>query len=102
MIECIGFSPVNTQSTCQGVATIRVHKWGVDISGISLHAKDGKRWINLPARIKEEDGVTKYYPYIVFHKKEHKNKFCEVTKKAIDVYNATPKNLEESTEEIPF
>ena len=90
MIECIRYSPVNKNS-CLGVATVLVEKWGVEISGISLHEKNGKRWINLPARIvsAEEGAVdqkSKYYPYIKFVKSDHKHRFCEIVKKAIDIF----------------
>jgi len=119
MIECLRYSPVN-KSTCLGVATILVKKWGVEISGISLHQKDGKRWINFPARIVEplqgnsyqneeaqEDQKPKYYPYLKFVEKSHKDKFCEVVKKAIDVYNekiASQNQFEDKMPEgeVPF
>jgi len=103
MIECVRYSPVN-KSTCLGVATIFVPKWGVEISGISLHQKDGKRWVNLPARIVEEGPEKKYYPYIRFREKEHKERFCDMIKKAIDA-NAAEKDIlpeQNNDEEIPF
>ena len=77
MIECIRYSPVN-RSTCLGVATVFVDKWGVEISGISLHKKDGKRWVNLPTRIITDGETKKYYPYIKFREPAHKDKFCEL------------------------
>jgi len=91
MLECVSYTSVN-KSTCQGVATIRVPKWGIKISGISLHVKDDKRWINFPSRIKKNGKETEYYSYISFDKKDHKIKFCEMVKQAIDAYNSIPKN----------
>ena len=85
MLECVRYSPVN-KSTCLGVATILVPKWGVEISGISLHQKDGKRWVNLPARIVDDGIEKKYYQYIRFLDRDHKDKFCEMVKQAIDVH----------------
>jgi len=105
MIECIRYTPVN-KSTCLGVTTIRVHKWGVKISGISLHQKDGKRWVNFPARVVDLNGETKYYPYISFDERSHKDKFCEMVKQAIDVHAAAqaalPDQEQKETGECPF
>jgi len=90
------------------VATIFIPKWGVEISGIWLHQKDGKRWVNLPARMVEEEGNKKYYPYIKFRDRENKDKFCELIKDAIDVH-AVKLSIEErapeqeiNDDEIPF
>jgi len=83
MLECIHFSPVN-KNTCVGMATIYIPNWHLEISGISLHEKNDKRWISLPARKYEKDGETKYSPYIRFKDKDIHNRFCEAVKKAID------------------
>lgn len=111
MFKCISYTPVN-KSTCLGVATIEVPRWGVEISGISLHQKDGKRWVNLPSRIKEEETVDengekkivkKYYQYLRFPVKEHKNKFCEMVKQAIDTHAAAMNAMPiQNEEECPF
>ena len=103
MFKCVRYSPVN-KSTCLGVATIEVPKWGVEISGISLHQKDGKRWVNLPARIVDDGVEKKYYQYIKFSEKDHKDKFCEMVKKAIDVHAAAMAAMPETEEgeECPF
>jgi len=83
MIECVRYTPIN-KSTCEGIATIFISKWGVEVSGIALHKKDGQRWINFPTRMIEEEGGRKYYPYIRFRESAHKDKFCELVKEAID------------------
>jgi len=102
MIECISYTPLN-KSTCLGIATLRVSKWGVTLSGITLHQKDDQRWVNFPARVIEEGGKVKYYPYISFDKKEHKTKFIELVKNAIDDYRTKISDDNYSMEEdIPF
>ena len=99
MIECVRYSPVN-KSTCLGVATIFVPKWGIEISGISLHQKNGKRWVNLPTRIVEEGDEKKYYPYIRFPQREHKDEFCKQIKKAIDAHAVSIANEKEENDEL--
>lgn len=102
MIECIRYTPIN-KSTCLGVATVFVPKWGVEISGIALHQKNGKRWINLPARIVEEGNEKKYYSYIRFPVKDHKDKFSEMVKQAIDTHAAAMDAMpKKDDDEIPF
>ena len=102
MIECIRYTAIN-KSTCLGMATIHISNWKMTISGIALHQKDGKRWVNLPSRIVEENGEKKYYPYIYFDDKDTKDKFGEAVKKAIDEHAI--KVAEENPqmeEEVPF
>ena len=102
MIECIRYTAIN-KSTCLGMATIHVPKWKTKISGIALHQKDGKRWVNMPSRVVEENGEKKYYPYIYFDDKETKDLFCEEVKLAID--NHAIKVSQENPqmdEEVPF
>ena len=116
MLECISYTQLN-KGHCLGIATIGVDKWGVDISGITLYQKDGSRWVNLPSKPYEKDGVTKYANYIRFKNVEHYKQFCDDAKKAIDVYiekdikakvNERQEVIEETTfndlkqEEIPF
>jgi hypothetical protein len=91
MIECIKYTPVN-KSTCLGFATIFIEKWGVEIYGIALHQKDGKKWVNFPAKVYEKEGVTKYLPYFRFPIKEHYIAFCEAVKKAIEKHALQQEN----------
>lgn len=101
MIKCVRYTPVN-KSTCLGVATIFVPKWGIELNGITLHQKEGKRWINFPARMQEDGTEKKYYPYFRFKEKTHKEMFCELIKKAIDTYVEEPRVGDIKEEEIPF
>ena len=107
MFECVRYSPIN-KSSCLGVATVFIPKWNVELSGVSLHQKEGKRWVNLPARVVEENGEKKYYPYVKFRERENKDKFCEKIKDAIDVYilkqetAEIEKMPEINDDEIPF
>lgn len=108
MIECIRYTKIN-RGTCLGLATIFIPKWGVELSGIALHMKNGKRWVNLPAREVSEpievspehpDGIKKkYYQYMRFPKRDHKDKFCDLIKQAIDAHSKATAEQETTTED---
>ena len=85
MIECTKFHSV-LKGSLQGFASLYVEKWGVDINSITLYMKDGKRWINLPSREYEEDGVKKYSPIIFFKDKRILEEFNKQALKAIDAF----------------
>jgi len=107
MIECVKYTPVN-KNTCLGMATIYVQKWDMEIYGISLHQKDGKRWINFPSRMYEKDGQKKYLSYFRFRNADNYKKFCEAVKEAIEKHAATqdqysePMGEDKESEEVPF
>ena len=88
MIECLNYSPVN-KGCCLGMCELSISKWGVNISGVTLYEKDGRRWVNLPYKYSVEDGVKKYDKFIKFKSKELEKKFCELAKDAIDRYLCT-------------
>jgi len=100
VIECIRYTAIN-KSTCLGVATIYISKWGIELSGISLHKKDSKRWVNLPSKVIEEGGEKKYFPILKFRENEHRDKFLKLIRDAINVYMSTDKE-NKVEEEIPF
>lgn len=83
MIECIKYFPIN-KKTCLGIANIYVEKWDLEMYGITLHQKDGKRWVSFPSKEYEKDGEKKYAPYYRFRDKETYYKFCKAVKEAIE------------------
>ena len=76
MIECLRFIPVN-KHTCLGFADIKVSKWGLLINGISLHSKDGKKWVSLPAKQYEKDGEKKWMPYFKMENPDHQKELLK-------------------------
>ena len=84
-IECIKYIPIN-KGCCLGIASIYVDTWDMEINSITLNSKDGSRWINVPSKKYEKDGVTKYSNYIHFRSPDTYKRFCEGTKEAIDKY----------------
>lgn len=82
-IECIRFKSHN-KNNCLGFADIYIFDLDMEIFGLSLMQKDGKRWVNFPAKLYEKDGEKKYLSYFRFRDKDNYFKFCESVKKAID------------------
>lgn len=103
MIECIKYFPLN-KGNCLGFATIYVPKWDLQIFNLSLHQKDGKRWVNFPSRsTTTPEGKTEYYPYFRFKDPSNYQKFCEEVKMAIEVKAAADNKTEEIDDsECPF
>lgn len=100
-IECKRFNSVN-KGSCRGFADIFVQKWGIEIYGIVLNEKDGKRWISFPAKIYEKNGEKKFLPYFRFPNSEHYTKFCECVIKSIEEFikKEKEKKPEEKNEEV--
>ena len=106
MIECTKFTP-HANGFLQGFADFYIEKWGVEINGCSLFMKEGRRWVNFPAKEYEnKEGEKKFMPLIRFREKEHNTKFMEAAKEAIDKWCADEANGENITKErnddIPF
>ena len=96
MIECTNFKSYQ-KGSLQGFADIFVPAWGVEIKGLSLFMKDGKRWITFPAKEYENtSGEKKFIPYINFQNKEYMYGFAKQTKEAIDKW--CKENEENKTE----
>nr|CAB4126431.1 hypothetical protein UFOVP88_56 [uncultured Caudovirales phage] len=109
MIECKKFKSIGKGSLL-GYADIYIEKWGLVIYGISLHMKDGKRWINFPAKeFKDEHGETKYMNHLRFEDKDPSKAkamfeaFSKQVKEAIDRHCQTmPQETSVREEELPF
>ncbi len=83
-IECLKFQSVNKGSFV-GFADFFIPKTGLEIYGCQLFQKEGKRWINMPAReYTNSDGEKKFASYIRYRENSHKDMFTELALKAID------------------
>lgn len=85
MIEIIAFRKL-VKNTLQGFVTVRMTKIGIEIRDITVHEKNGKRWLGMPAKpqidktgspIKDSNGKSKYVFIIDFYEKSFKEKFQE-------------------------
>ena len=85
-IEITSFDPYR-KNTLQGFLAVRLTETGLEIRDIALHQKNGNRWLQLPAKpYKKPDGRQGWSYILSFYKKEHFNKFQEVTLKALDAF----------------
>ena len=104
-IECIKFQSVNKGSFV-GYADFYIPKTGLEIYGCQLFQKDGKRWINMPAReYTNEQGEKKYAPYVRYREPNHKELFSEYALKAIEKKCAemqAQSATQPPAEEVPF
>jgi hypothetical protein len=49
MIEVTSFKPFQ-KSSLQGFAVIRMTNIGLEVRDVTLHQKNGKRWLQLPSK----------------------------------------------------
>lgn len=59
---------------------------GMIIHGLSLHGRNGARWIGLPSRPFEKDGKTSWTPIIEFVDREAAEAFRDAVLAAFDRY----------------
>jgi len=101
MIECIKFKS-HVKGHLQGFADFYVEKWGVELTGCALYMKEGRRWVNLPAKeYTNPEGEQKYAPIVRFRKKEHFEAFVNACKKAIDEYCAANQQNDDNSAPAP-
>lgn len=102
MIKCIKYRPIN-KGNCLGSVDIEVGKWKLQMFNLTLHQKDGRRWINPPSRKYEdkETGETKYAWCWKFPDPNDYKVFCEKVKEAVDEHAKETANPQ-AEEEVPF
>ena len=88
-IVCTKYHSINKGSVV-GSANIYIPKWGVEIYGVTLFEKDGKRWVSLPQKEITKDGEKKYLSFMRFKEKSHMEAFGEKVKDAIDKFVGSP------------
>ena len=94
-IEIVKFRKYE-KNTLQGFLTILMTEVGLEVRDATLHQKEGKRWIGLPAKpYQKEDGSTAYAYVIKFVDKGRYQQFQNAVLKALDGY------LSEEIESIP-
>ena len=87
MIEIVSFKKYN-KNTLKGFFTCKLTNNGLEIRDCSLHTKNGKRWISLPAKPFKKDDNSQGWSYIVsFYDKDKWSQFQKATLEALDRYN---------------
>lgn len=84
-IEIVSFKPFS-KNTLQGFATIRMTNVGVEIRDVTLHEKNGKRWIQLPSKSYEKDGKALWACILDFYDKSRGEQFQKATLAALDAF----------------
>ena len=74
---------------------------GLRIKDMTLHRKDGRKWIGYPARpYKAEDGTEKYNNIIYFADKDIHGKFQKQVLAAVDAYLSKNQRAEKTEMEF--
>jgi hypothetical protein len=83
MIEVIKFKS-HKNGCLLGFADIFVKKMGLEINGVTIAEKNGKKWVNMPSKeYTNEQGEKKYAPIIRFRDKDVQERFCKTVLEAI-------------------
>lgn len=82
-IQITGFKPFS-KNTLQGFLSLRLTNIGLEIRDCSLHQKDGKSWVQLPARPYEKDGKTSWAAVVEFYDKQRWEQFQKAALAALD------------------
>jgi hypothetical protein len=85
------------KNTLQGFLTAHLTQSGLEIKDVAVHSRDGKRWIQLPAKPFEKPDGSKGWNYIVsITPKERYHQFQESTLEALDAFIAKQGEINES------
>ena len=77
-----------TRNTLRGFLTIRLTGIGLEIRDLTLHEKNGKRWVSLPAKPYEKEDGSQGWSYIIkFYNEERGRQFQKAVLEALDKYN---------------
>lgn len=91
------------KNTLQGFINVLLPTNGMEIRDITVHRKNGDRWLGMPARPYDDNGTTKYSYIIKFQDKKIWDRFQKETLRALDEYvNHHVQTEEISDEDIPF
>jgi hypothetical protein len=77
--------------TLVAIFTVRFEVLKLEIKGCTLHEKSGKKWIMLPSKAYEQDGVRKYNPICEISDLRYARQFQKSCLNAIDTYLKAPK-----------
>lgn len=106
-IECIKYTPIN-KGALLGFANVYVPKWQIEIYGLTLNQKNGKRWVNFPSKdyIDATTNEKKYAPHLRFKERPLMDAFGNFVIKAVDKYcmenNTQAAQVTEDQFELPF
>jgi hypothetical protein len=73
------------KNTLRGFLSLELPS-GLILHGLTLHDKEGRRWVGMPAKSFEKDGTTTWAPQVEFSSKESRERFQVAAIEAIDAY----------------
>jgi hypothetical protein len=65
MIEVINFK-LMPEGACKAKFTVKIVKMGMEIRDCGLFEAQGKKWIGMPSKPYEKDGMKKYFNFVSF------------------------------------
>ena len=75
----------HTKNTLRGFLTVRLTSVGLEIRDIALHQKNGRQWLQLPAKPYTKPDGSRGWSYILaFYEKDRFRQFQEVTLRALN------------------
>ena len=100
-IEIVKFRKYE-KNTLQGFLTILMTNIGLEIRDATLHQKEGKKWVSLPAKpYEKEDGTTGYSYIVKFVDKDKYFQFQDAVLQELDKFLS--KEIESTPDgDIPF
>lgn len=103
MIEIIRYKSV-PKGARLGFFDMYVPSLDWEIKGCTLFQKEGNRFFSFPAKAKEVEGETKYFPYLKVRSQERKETLRKDIIDAIDNYckNNQPQQDVYGDQDIPF
>lgn len=92
------------QGPVVGFLDIEIPGWHMQIKGLNIVQKEGKRFFNLPSKeFKNDQGETKYASIVKFTDEEVQRRFSNAIGKAFDEYClAQQQGQTQETEDPPF
>ncbi len=94
-VICTAWKPYE-KNTLKGFADLWLRAARLNISGVAVHEKNGKRWVQLPARpqldkdrnlVCGEDGKIQYAKVMDFDSREVSDRFNAAALKAIEEFS---------------
>ena len=93
-VICTGFQPFE-RNTLRGFADLWLQGARLNIRGCAVHEKNGKRWIQLPARpqldkdrqlVRDDSGKIQYSKVLDFDSREVADRFNTAALKAVEAF----------------
>jgi hypothetical protein len=103
-VEIVNFRAYH-KNTLRGFTTLLMPTLGLEIRDVTIHEKNGSKWLGLPAKpFEKQDGTTSWIPIVRFTKREIWERFQReallALNKHIENSNSDPKQDQENG--IPF